>query len=233
MKSTLKGILTVIISVCGVCFTSGVAEGAITPEQLREIRSIPSTFVKLPLERPLTQKEIEFFEEVKTKIQYSRNGRKLLKTAEHMGYQFDGFTGSAIKAFTECKKRYINLREDLSIDDAVASFAFELSNVINSSRLNHISECARAGKVNRYEYAKEILKVEAEAIYWESVVAKDLKIKFWLTIHSTIPTDDHLIRRIYRVIKKTGKASGTGQSAMEYYMNQYDTVHKQGNKSIS
>lgn len=146
---------------------------AISIEELQEIQRSPIE----PFNKPyisLTLKEIVFLLIIGNNLSKSTIGQELLKTAEHLQYQFGGFGPS--KGRTDPYTRVINIRETSDYNTATLTLAYELSNVINAPKYIDIFTKARNCKLNAAEYANQMIRLEAEAIYWRSLVANELNL---------------------------------------------------------
>lgn len=224
------------------CFTiSNVSEAVITVKELQGVRNTSSTFIKPLLWPPLEKNEMDFFENAKTNLSRSSNGRKLLNTAKHIGYQFGGLMK---KPDAEGKTDFINkcifLREDLSIDQATLALAWELSSVINADLFNVVRYEAIYRKIDRKEYASRKIKIEAESAYWEYIIACDLGLKsqFHNTINAMNTLNSSLsskqqVEVLGEWMKTHGRVDVSQglQGIMDFYMREYDQLVKGKNFS--
>lgn len=176
----------------------------------------------------ISTEEKEFYKNIVTNLVRSEYGFELLEAANKLKFQFAGFTKTASKANTDTAKRLIRIREDLSIETATLSFAYELSNLINIFRYRSIMEDVHYKKFNADDYAKEILKLESEAVLRRSIVAIQLNLghlienQHYFDIASRSPlSSERKLEMIFFVLKKMGKVGRNRIPVFEYYKSQY------------
>lgn len=208
------------------------SHAAKTVEELHAIQSAPNDeYEKAPVS--LTKKEKKVYEQLKTKLLASPTGAELLRTAKHLKYSFGGFSKSNGEAYTETETRIIYIKKDIEPDLMLLYFAYELSNVINSSNYNDIDTKARAGKITRDAFANKMLLLEAEAGYWQYLVAKELNLlhvdeldfDFIDQIKPTLSIEKKLSLMAEK--SKTYYAAGTEIRFIDFYKNQYDSLRRE------
>lgn len=149
---------------------------ALTVEELRKIQSVPAAVTLRSVEVKTSAVETAFYLGLVKRLDGSATGKELLKTAQHLKFRFAGFTGTASKANTDPETGLVRLREGPSVDVSTLSLAYELSNAINAGRFQDIFARAKKCELDGPRFVTEILRLEAEAILWRSVVAQELKL---------------------------------------------------------
>lgn len=172
----MNKLCTILFIIALSCLSlPSVSRAAKTLDDLKEIqKSTTGRFQKSEIS--LGAEEREVFEEIKSRVMISPHGNELLRTAEHLGYQFGGFIHSRSVADSDPRLRLIHIGRKQGIEQATLSFAYELSNIINCREYLELQEQARFSKITEDNYVRSVIQLESQALYWQYLVAKDLRL---------------------------------------------------------
>lgn len=223
---------------CTIALLPSSMHAALTISELQAIRSAQPEIEFEEVELATNQKENAFFLSVMSRLSASELGYELLQTAQHLGFQFGGFTRSASKANTDPATGVIRLREEQSVDISALSLAYELSNLINSARYRVIFSEASCGQIDAKGFVREVLKLEAEAILWRSMVADELGSGSLIvnshyhrvaTHKELTPTEKKAM--ILDHLRTSGRVGTNGTPVIDHYMKLYADHYGQSNES--
>lgn len=195
-------------------------------EDLRKIQqTYQDSFEKQPV--TLTSEEKYFFQAITTKLKKSPLGEEMLKTAEHLKFQFAGFAKQETIGVTSPEERTIRIA-NTDIGRGVLILAHELGNAIQFREMLDIRSNAKAGNLNREEYASEIIRTEAASNYWMNLVANDLNLSTLAPFNSVIKefnqklTEQQAIDLLVKNLEDGGFVKGGKSRVKDFYMQQYD-----------
>lgn len=221
---------TLILSL--LFFTSSTTYAAQDPVEHLQGELLRDDFVKPEI--ILTAEEAIFNLEISDLLKQSPYGAKLLRAATKIGYQFGGFLPTESDAITIPELRIIKISQNYPLTKAALQLAYELVNVQNSSRYCDIIQKARQGKVLCEEYAQHMIRLEAEAVYGRSMVAKELELShldsyygFVSGIDESLPLEQK-IEYIAKEMMISGKVvvPGGEEYVKNYYMQQCSSIIK-------
>lgn len=124
---------------------------------------------------------------------------------------------------------------------AALSFSYELQNLENADRYQDIINKAKARKINKSEYIRSILAIEAEAVYFRSQAFREsntheqdfpCKVKYlYLFDQTKYLSKEKVILLIALDICESGIAR-RNYSAKKYYSDQYASFFAKANMDV-
>jgi hypothetical protein len=158
--------------------------------------------------------------------------RKQIKTLEKLGYHYIGDTNSDSRANTDFRKKQIFIGKDKTVDEAVLSLAYEMTNAKNGKKLDKFYSQFENDRIpfrfRAVEYAKGILKIESEAVFARSLAAIKLKKETLIKNQTYLEIAKKNIhkpkaaaRHIFEEMVKNGTVNSGRKKALDHYIEQY------------
>ncbi|MDL2297486.1 hypothetical protein LJC37_05980, partial [Bacteroidales bacterium OttesenSCG-928-E04] len=126
-------------------------------------------------------------------------------------------------------------------NNTILGLAWEMTNSSNNERLNQLRTDAKEGGLTKDEYIKGIFKTEAEALYQQGMISKELNINDPLTtsfsadiqnvIDGKMTKEDFINKAANWAFENaaTKMPDGSMKSLKDIYGEQYDTLSKESN----
>lgn len=144
------------------------------------------------------------------------------------GFKYAGDTKSSSKAFTDCEQKKIYIGKDKSVDEACLSLFYEMTNAKNHARFKDIHDRYLSDRDDSDEqatnYAREILKIEAEAVFQRCKIAQILNLthllknpKYFQIFEAYKENAKQAESLIFEEMLANGKVHNGKKAALDHY----------------
>jgi len=171
------------------------------------------------------------------KALYLPSMNNLIKDLSEWGFRYSGDTNNDSKAYTDVSKKMIFIGKDKTDNEAVLSLMYEMTNATNSLKIEKIhSQYLSDVEPNRERaigYAKDILNVEANAVFNRSIIAISLGLeslvknkKYVEIVKANAEDSAKAISEIYLEMVENGTVHNGKKKALDHYSAQYFEYNK-------
>ncbi len=155
----------------------------------------------------------------------------IIESLSTLGYRYAGDTRTGLGAYTIVSTKRIYIGRNKSVNQAVLSLMYELTNARNAPKLKavqaHFLSDGTPSLERAIEYAKAILYVETDAVLNRSIAAIHLglesliKNKAYLDIVKSTTDASTAVPKLHAEMIEHGTVQSGKKKALDFYVAQY------------